>query len=287
MWSARTASGAPQRQARAAATTACAWSREGVTADDWVILRGLQRVRARPEGRRPSASRSRSRTPAPGAGAAPGKAPVTRARARTMATIQPLLHRPPDLRGRGVAGHHHHRRRSPTPALRRHAAPRDHAADHHRHGAAIPAPARRPSPTRSRAVIEQEINGVEGMIYMSSQSTADGNLSLTVTFDIGTDIDKAQVLVQNRVAPPSRACPTRCAATASPCASARPTCCSSIHLISPDKTYDQVYISNYACSTCRDKLCAHLRRRRRVAVRRRANTPCASGSTPSASPCAA
>src|ERR1700741_1565559 len=50
------------------------------------------------------------------------------------------------------------------------------------------------------SVIEQEVNGVEGMIYMYSQSTDDGNMTLSVTFDIGTDIDKAQVLVQNRVA---------------------------------------------------------------------------------------
>ena len=49
------------------------------------------------------------------------------------------------------------------------------------------------------APIEQEVNGVEGMIYMASQSSSDGNLSLTVTFDVGTDIDKAQVLVQNLV----------------------------------------------------------------------------------------
>ena len=49
------------------------------------------------------------------------------------------------------------------------------------------------------APIEQEINGVENMIYMYSQSTNDGNVSITVTFDIGTDIDRAQVLVQNRV----------------------------------------------------------------------------------------
>ena len=77
------------------------------------------------------------------------------------------------------------------------------------------------------SVIEQEVNGVEGMIYMYSQSTDDGDMSLRVTFEIGTDIDKAQVLVQNRVAPPSRACPKRCGATASRSTSARPTCCSS------------------------------------------------------------
>ncbi len=48
--------------------------------------------------------------------------------------------------------------------------------------------------------LEQEINGVEGMIYMTSQSTADGGLSLTITFAPGVDVDQAQVLVQNRVA---------------------------------------------------------------------------------------
>ena len=48
--------------------------------------------------------------------------------------------------------------------------------------------------------IEQEINGVEGMLYMSSQSTADGQAAITVTFRLGTDLDEAQVLVQNRVA---------------------------------------------------------------------------------------
>jgi HAE1 family hydrophobic/amphiphilic exporter-1 len=48
--------------------------------------------------------------------------------------------------------------------------------------------------------IEQEINGVEGMLYMSSYSTADGSMALTITFELGTDLDAAQVLVQNRVA---------------------------------------------------------------------------------------
>ncbi|HWE15939.1 MAG TPA: efflux RND transporter permease subunit, partial [Hyphomicrobiaceae bacterium] len=57
------------------------------------------------------------------------------------------------------------------------------------------------------APIEQEINGVEGMIYMASQSTSDGNLSVTVTFEVGTDIDRAQVLVQNRVGAAERRLP--------------------------------------------------------------------------------
>ena len=62
--------------------------------------------------------------------------------------------------------------------------------------------------------LEQEINGVEDMLYMSSQSTGDGSMSLTVTFKLGTDLDTAQVLVQNRVASASRACRTRCAGSA-------------------------------------------------------------------------
>ncbi|MGH7892539.1 MAG: efflux RND transporter permease subunit, partial [Thermodesulfobacteriota bacterium] len=48
--------------------------------------------------------------------------------------------------------------------------------------------------------LEQEINGVEDMLYMSSQSTSDGQMQLTITFELGTDIDKAQVLVENRIA---------------------------------------------------------------------------------------
>ena len=63
--------------------------------------------------------------------------------------------------------------------------------------------------------LEQEINGVEDMLYMSSYSTADGAMSLTITFKLGTDLDKAQVLVQNRVASRRRGCRWRCARSAS------------------------------------------------------------------------
>ena len=58
------------------------------------------------------------------------------------------------------------------------------------------------------APIEQQVNGVEGMMYMSSQCTNDGTYTLTVTFKLGVDLNMAQVLVQNRVAWPSRSCPT-------------------------------------------------------------------------------
>ena len=104
------------------------------------------------------------------------------------------------------------------------------------------------------APIEQEINGVEGMIYMASQSTSDGNLSLTVTFDVGTDIDKAQVLVQNRVSAAERRLPDEVRRNGLTVRKRSPDLLVAVHLISPDQTYDQVYISNYGLLNVRDKL---------------------------------
>ena len=104
------------------------------------------------------------------------------------------------------------------------------------------------------APIEQEINGVEGMIYMASQSTSDGNLSLTVTFDVGTDIDKAQVLVQNRVSAAERRLPEEVRRNGLTVRKRSPDLLLAVHLISPDNTYDQVYISNYGLLNVRDKL---------------------------------
>ncbi|MGE0852079.1 MAG: efflux RND transporter permease subunit [Hyphomicrobiaceae bacterium] len=104
------------------------------------------------------------------------------------------------------------------------------------------------------APIEQEVNGVEGMIYMASQSTSDGNVSLTVTFDVGTDIDKAQVLVQNRVSAAERRLPDEVRRNGLTVRKRSPDLLLAIHLVSPDKTYDQVYISNYGLLNVRDKL---------------------------------
>jgi hydrophobe/amphiphile efflux-1 (HAE1) family protein len=104
------------------------------------------------------------------------------------------------------------------------------------------------------APIEQEINGVEGMIYMASQSTSDGNLSLTVTFDVGTDIDRAQVLVQNRVSAAERRLPDEVRRSGLSVRKRSPDLLLAIHLISPDNTYDQVYISNYGLLNVRDRL---------------------------------
>jgi hydrophobe/amphiphile efflux-1 (HAE1) family protein len=104
------------------------------------------------------------------------------------------------------------------------------------------------------SVIEQEINGVEDMIYMYSQSTDDGNMSLRVTFDIGTDIDKAQVLVQNRVAQALPRLPEEVRRNGVTVNKRAPDLLLVVHLVSPQKTYDQVYISNYAILNVVDEL---------------------------------
>ena len=104
------------------------------------------------------------------------------------------------------------------------------------------------------AVIEQEINGVENMIYMYSQATSDGALSITVTFDIGTDIDKAQVLVQNRVASAEPRLPDEVRRSGVTVRKNNPDLLLVVHLVSPDNTYDQLYISNYALLNVRDIL---------------------------------
>jgi len=104
------------------------------------------------------------------------------------------------------------------------------------------------------SVIEQEINGVEGMIYMYSQSTDDGNMTLSVTFDIGTDVDKAQVLVQNRVSAAEPRLPEEVRRNGILVDKKSPDLLLVVHLVSPDKTYDQVYISNYALLNVKDEL---------------------------------
>jgi hydrophobe/amphiphile efflux-1 (HAE1) family protein len=104
------------------------------------------------------------------------------------------------------------------------------------------------------APIEQEINGVEGMIYMASQATNDGNLSITISFEIGIDIDRAQVLVQNRVSSAERRLPEEVRRQGLTVRKRSPDVLLSIHLLSPDKTYDQVYISNYGLLNVRDRL---------------------------------
>ncbi len=102
--------------------------------------------------------------------------------------------------------------------------------------------------------IEQEINGVEGMLYMSSYSTADGAMTLTITFRLGTDLDQAQVLVQNRVSIAEPRLPEEVRRLGVVTAKSSPDLMMVVHMLSPDNTYDQLYVSNYARSRVRDIL---------------------------------
>lgn len=102
--------------------------------------------------------------------------------------------------------------------------------------------------------LEQEINGVEEMLYMSSYSTADGSMALTITFKLGTDLDKAQVLVQNRVAIAEPRLPEEVRRIGITTAKSSPDLMMVVHLISPNDRYDQLYLSNYARSRIRDVL---------------------------------
>lgn len=102
--------------------------------------------------------------------------------------------------------------------------------------------------------IEQEVNGVEGMIYMNSQSTADGTYSLTVTFELGTDLDKAQVLVQNRVAVAESRLPEQTRRIGISVEKSSPDLMMVVQMLSPDETFDMLYVSNYALLQVREKL---------------------------------
>jgi multidrug efflux pump len=102
--------------------------------------------------------------------------------------------------------------------------------------------------------IEQEINGVEDMLYMSSQSTKDGQMTLTITFKLGTDLDKAQVLVENRVAVAEPRLPEEVRRLGITVRKSSPDLLMVVHLISPDNRYDQAYIGNYALTQLRDVL---------------------------------
>jgi multidrug efflux pump len=102
--------------------------------------------------------------------------------------------------------------------------------------------------------LEQEINGVEDMLYMASQSTNDGQMSLTITFRLGTNLDKAQVLVQNRVAVAEPRLPETVRRLGITTQKSSPDLLLVVHLLSPDNRYDQAYIGNYALIQLRDVL---------------------------------
>jgi multidrug efflux pump len=102
--------------------------------------------------------------------------------------------------------------------------------------------------------IEQEINGVEDMLYMSSQCTMDGSMTLTITFRLGTDLNEAQVLVQNRVAVAEPRLPEEVRRLGVTTLKSSPDLLMVVHLVSPDHRFDQLYIGNYALIQLRDTL---------------------------------
>src|ERR1700674_4091001 len=102
------------------------------------------------------------------------------------------------------------------------------------------------------APIEQEINGVDNMLYVVSQSTGNGALSINVVFKPGTNVDEAQVLVQNRVSIAIPRLPAEVQRTGVTVKKSSPDLLLVIHLISPNGTLDQQYISNYATINIKD-----------------------------------
>ena len=104
------------------------------------------------------------------------------------------------------------------------------------------------------APIEQEVNGVEGMLYISSSSPSDGTVAVTVTFNPGTDLDAAQVLVQNRVALAEPRLPEQVRQIGVTVNKQESGFLMILGLTSPDQSLDNDYVGNYANSTLRDRL---------------------------------
>jgi multidrug efflux pump len=102
--------------------------------------------------------------------------------------------------------------------------------------------------------IEQEVNGVERMLYMSSRCTNDGQMYLDVTFEVGTNLDMAQVLVQNRVSIAQAKLPDEVKRQGVTTKKKSPAILLCVNLISPDASYDQLYLSNYALMYIKDDL---------------------------------
>lgn len=102
--------------------------------------------------------------------------------------------------------------------------------------------------------IEEQINGVEGMLYMNSQATSDGLLTLTVTFKLGTDPDKAQQLVQNRVSQAEPRLPQNVRDLGITTVKSSPDLMMVVNLVSPDGRYDTTYLRNYAVLNVKDTL---------------------------------
>jgi hydrophobic/amphiphilic exporter-1 (mainly G- bacteria), HAE1 family len=102
--------------------------------------------------------------------------------------------------------------------------------------------------------IEQQVNGVEGMLYMQSYSASDGTYTLTVTFRIGTDLNAAQILVQNRVSATTAALPQAVQQQGVTVQKRSTAILQIVTLSSPDARYDSLYLSNYASIRLKDEI---------------------------------
>ena len=102
--------------------------------------------------------------------------------------------------------------------------------------------------------LEEQLAGTENMLYMSSQATTDGRLNLTVTFKIGSDVDLAQQMVQNRVSQALSRLPEVTRQAGVTVVKSSPDLTMVVHLISPDKSYDELYLRNYAVLNVKDEL---------------------------------
>src|SRR6201986_2097725 len=102
--------------------------------------------------------------------------------------------------------------------------------------------------------IEQQVNGVEGMIYMQSYAAADGSYTLTVTFNIGTNLDFAQVLVQNRVSGALSSLPQAVQVQGVNVQKKSTSILEIVTLTSPGGRYDSLYLSNYATIRLKDEI---------------------------------
>ena len=102
--------------------------------------------------------------------------------------------------------------------------------------------------------LEEAINGIDGMLYMGSQATADGRLTLTVTFRLGTDPDKAQQLVQNRVSQAESRLPEEVRRLGITTVKGATDLTMVVHLVSPSERYDMTYLRNYAVLNVKDRL---------------------------------